>query len=41
MHKFRTLKQTRLEEKFVVGGWWVMGCKPILGFSFDFGQAEP
>jgi hypothetical protein len=27
------------------GGWWVVGggwvvCKPILVFSFDFGQAE-
>jgi hypothetical protein len=28
-------------EKFVVGGWWwVVVCKPILVFSFDFGQAE-
>jgi hypothetical protein len=25
----------------VVGGWWwVVVCKPILVFSFDFGQAE-
>ena len=24
---------------WVVGGWWVV-CKPILVFSFDFGQAE-
>jgi hypothetical protein len=24
----------------VVGGWWVVVYKPILLFSFDFGQAE-
>jgi hypothetical protein len=30
-----------LGEKFVVvGGGWVVVCKPILVFSFEFGQPE-
>ena len=31
------------DKKFVMGWWWVVvvvECKPILVFSFDFGQAE-
>ena len=38
MQNFKTLGQTLLGEKFVVGVGGV--CRPILVFSFDFGQAE-
>ena len=39
MQNFKTLVQTLLEEKFVVGGVVVVVvCRPM--FNFDFGQAE-
>jgi hypothetical protein len=37
---FKTLWQALLGENFVVVVGWMVVCKPILVFSFDFGQAE-
>ena len=40
VQKFSFLACLEVAEKFVVGGWWWVVCKPILVFSLNLSQAE-